>query len=150
MSIVATDPLTHSRVRPDLARSAHPAAVEIAAERMARHAPKLPMGALLLLLLPTFVDVFSVVQHEAAFHGVSLAVGTLAAFVLILLLRRDHHAALAIGVVAFVGSLGLRVLESPFGPMVTLAGLLVLGVGGAFASTSPTACDLLDGDVSMS
>jgi hypothetical protein len=105
------------------------------------------VGALLLLLLPTFVDVFSAVQYEVASSGVSLAVGTLAALVLILQFRRDRHPALAIGAIAFGCNVGLRLLESPFGPMVALAGLLVLGVGGAFESTSPTACDLLDGNV---
>jgi hypothetical protein len=147
MSIVATNPPTHSRLRAELIRSPHPSTVEIRAERVVSQAPGLPVGALLLLQLPTFVDIFTVVQHEVASPGMSLAVAALAALVVIVLLGRDHHAALVIAAVAFVGSLGLRVLESPFGPMLTLAGLIVLGVGGAFAPTSPTACDLFDGDV---
>jgi hypothetical protein len=78
---------------------------------------------------------------------VSLAIGTVDALVLILLLRRDHHAALWIAAVAFIGSIGLRLVESQLGPMLTVAGLTVLGVGGAFESASPTACNLFDGNI---
>lgn len=140
MSIVATDPPTHSRVRPDLVRSAHPMAVEIWAERVVSHAPGLfccsprswtsSMWFSMRLLLP---DCPWPLRHWLR-------------LLIIVLLRQDHHAALVIAAVAFMGSLGLRVLESPLGPMLTLAGLIVLGVGGAF-ERSPTACDLLDGDV---
>jgi hypothetical protein len=104
---------------------------------------------MLLVLVAPALDVLALAQPRAALNGIAMVACTVAAGGLAFVwLRQPTSFSLAAAALTFVLSAALRWLGvDGQAVMLSLAGILALGVGGAFGSSgSPTALlDALDG-----
>ena len=96
-----------------------------------------PAAILLASLAAPALDLFGLVQSQAALPALSLACCGVAGLLLLgVWARQPREAWLAAAALAMLASAALRLgpAAAPQAPVLSLLGVLALGVGGAFAS----------------